>query len=480
MPFSSFKGSFRRFFLGSICVRLLRMVNIWSFFRIRIPHNFLRLTLYPLESIGTTHYREVLWMDANIRQEMALFRYSLIAPLLTETFTQRSAKEYLEEVSAKKHQTPQGLKEFAPATLKEWLRLYRRYGIDGLYPKIRSDKGKTRKLSPEAKAFITECKTNFTRRTAKSIYHELIAKGFLNSHQISLSTVQRYLSKVETLPKEDVVERRAFEFEFPNDCWQSDISVGPYITVNGRKHKTYMIAVLDDASRLIIHCEAFFTENLLALLNVFKKGVAKRGIPKKLLVDNGKVYRSGQMQFICASLGTILCFTRIFSPQSKGKIERWFRTLQDQWLNITDWSSFRSLEELNEALSIYVEQQYNQKTHSAIKEKPIDKFIRHVDRIRFVESKQQLDYIFLYRVTRTVKNDATISLDNVIFEVPFQYVGEKIHVRYDPTSFEKAYIFSEEGRMIKTITPVNKIDNTKVRRSQNVKPVDFSAFTPVN
>ncbi len=419
-------------------------------------------------------------MDAHIRQEMALFRYSLIAPLLTETFTQKSAKEYLEEVSAKKHKTPQGLKEFAPATLKEWLRLYRRHGIDGLYPKIRSDKGKTRKLSEEAKNFIMECKGNCLKRTAKSIYHELIAKGFLNSSYISLSTVQRYLSKVDVPPREDIVDRRAFEFEFPNECWQSDISVGPYITVNGRKHKTYMIAILDDASRLIIHCEAFFSENLLALLNVFKKGVAKRGIPKKLFVDNAKVYKSGQMQFICASLGTILCFARVFSPQSKGKIERWFRTLQDQWLNITDWSKFSSIEELNTALFTYVEENYNQKVHSAIKEKPMDKFIRYMDRVRFVESKQMLDYIFLYRVTRTVKNDATISLDNITFEVPLKYVGDKIHVRYDPTSLDKAYVFSEEGKMLDTITQVNKIDNAKIRRNQNVKPVDFSAFTPVD
>ena len=94
-------------------------------------------------------------MDLNLRQEIALFRYSLIAPLITETFTQKSAKEYLEQVSAKKHATPQGTtKEYAPETLKEWLRNYRKYGIDGLYPKMRSDKGQLRKLPDSAKEFI--------------------------------------------------------------------------------------------------------------------------------------------------------------------------------------------------------------------------------------------------------------------------------------------------------------------------------------
>jgi hypothetical protein len=121
------------------------------------------------------------YMDANLRQQIALFRYSLIAPLITETFTQKSAKEYLEQVSAKKHPTPQGeVKEYAPETLKEWLRNYRKYGIDGLYPKMRSDKGQLRKLTDSAKEFILSSKLASPKRSAKSIYQELIAKGYVS------------------------------------------------------------------------------------------------------------------------------------------------------------------------------------------------------------------------------------------------------------------------------------------------------------
>ena len=253
------------------------------------------------------------------------------------------------------------------------LRKYRRYGIDGLYPKGRSDKGKSRKLPDEAKDFIVNTKLSFPKRSAKAIYQELIAKGYIGYGNISLSTVQRFISKADISKiKLEPVDRRAFEFEFANDCWQSDISVGPYLTVDGKKHKTYIIAIIDDASRLIIHAEAFFFENLLALLSVFKKGIAKRGIPKKLFVDNGKVYKSNQMQFICASLGTILCYARPFSPESKGKIERWFKTLQDQWMNVIDWASFKSLEELNVSLNHYVEKDYNNTVHSSIGQVPVD------------------------------------------------------------------------------------------------------------
>lgn len=418
-------------------------------------------------------------MDESLKQKIALFRYSLIAPLVTETFAQPTAREYLEDVCSKKYDTPRGTKEeFAPETLKEWLRNYRKYGIDGLYPKGRSDKGKSRKLPDEAKEFIVSSKANFPRRSAKAIYQELIAKGYIGYTDISLSTVQRFISKADISKiKLEPVDRRCFEFEFANECWQSDISVGPYLTIDGRKHKTYIIAIIDDATRLIIHSQAFFSDNLLALLSVFKNGVAKRGIPKKLFVDNGKVYKSDQMQFVCASLGTILCYARPFSPESKGKIERWFKTLQDQWMNVIDWASFKSLDELNVSLTHYVEEDYNNRIHSAIGAKPMDKFLSHIERIRFVGSKQELDYIFLYRISRKVKNDATVSIDNLLFEVPMKYIGDRINIRYDPSSLDKAFIFSEDGKLMDTIYPVKKIDNSRIRRNENVKPMDFSCFT---
>lgn len=110
-------------------------------------------------------------MDEDLRQKVALFRYSLIAPLVTNTFSQATAKEYLQEITAKKLDTPAETNvEYSPSTIKDWLRLYRKYGIDGLYPKSRSDKGTSRRLSTEAKNFILACKSEMPKRSAKSIY----------------------------------------------------------------------------------------------------------------------------------------------------------------------------------------------------------------------------------------------------------------------------------------------------------------------
>ena len=416
-------------------------------------------------------------MDEKLRREIALFRFSLIAPILNNTYPNKTVKDYLEEICAKVYDSPLGLKkEYAPSTIKEWLRLYKTKGIDGLYPKNRSDKGESRKLKAEVKELVISLKKANPKRTAKSIYQEIIITTKVKPFELSLSTVQRYIKNLDLSTDSNIKDRRAFEFENANDCWQSDISVGPYLTINGVKHKTYIVAFLDDASRVIVSCKAFKSDNLLSVLEVFKDAVATRGVPKKVFFDNGKVYRSGQMELICASLGCALCFAEPYSPQSKGKIERWFQTLQKQWQQLIDTSSFQSIDELNKSLNEYVELNYNRAYHNGIKDKPINKFLANIDNIkRFTE--QELRNVFLYRVERKVKNDSTVSIDKEIYEVPSKYIGSKLYIRYDPTNNEEAFIFSENGERLERIVKVNKIDNSKLKRGSKKEAVDFSPFS---
>lgn len=97
--------------------------------------------------------------------------------------------------------------------------------------------------------------------------------------------------------------------------------------------------------------------------------------------------KSDQLQFICASLGTIVSYAEAFSPQSRGKIERWFQTIHNQWMNLLNWHSISSIEELNGLLYDYVKNEYHQAIHLSIKAKPIDRYISHIDRIRFALCK---------------------------------------------------------------------------------------------
>jgi transposase InsO family protein len=419
-------------------------------------------------------------MDESMQQKVALFRYALIAPILNETYTQATAKEYLESVCSKNYDVPYyGKREFSPATLKTWLLYYRKHGIDGLKPSKRSDKGNTRVLSEAAKEYITRVKMQTPEKAIISIYHELLAKGIIEAGSVSPSSIQRFvhnhnLNKAKTVPK----DRRAFSMEYPGDCWQTDISQGPYLTINGKKMRTYLTAFIDDASRAIMAASFSYEQNLISVLSVFKQAVQRRGIPKKLFMDNGKVFRSDQLQYICASLGTIVSYAAPYSAASKGKIERWFKTLQSQWLNLLDWNSIASLEELNQRLQAYIETQYHQAVHSTIKAKPLDKYMEHINRIRFIPSKQELDNIFLYRVTRKIKNDATVSISNVLFEVSAKYIGDQVQIRYDPSCLDKAYIFNDSGVCLDVVYPVDRVANSRIPRSILTKnTLDFSAFS---
>lgn len=414
-------------------------------------------------------------MDEKQRNEMALFRFSLIAPLVNGTQT-GSVKDYLERVCAKAYQVPyQGLKEFSPSTVRKWLLDYRRFGLEGLKRKSRNDKGTTRILTSKMAQAIKEVKALHPHRTATSIYFSLLTSGTLGNPPVSLSTVHRYIRKLD-LGTVSVVEKKRFCFEFTGDCWQTDTLHGPYLLINGRKKRTYLMLILDDASRLIVHGEFFLEENTQNLQLVLKKAVLKRGIPKRLFGDQGKVYVSLQLRMICASLGIILIHARPYSPSSKGKIERLFLTVRMQFLSTLDLSEIHSLEELNTRFLAYAESVYNQKPHSSLDGlSPMERYLKDQERLSFVKSAEQLEKVFLHEAVRKVKKDATISILNRVFEVPQPLIGQSIKVRFDPEDLLKAFVQTGEG--LTPVYPVRPVDNSKIIRKQNIRrEIDFATL----
>lgn len=252
--------------------------------------------------------------------------------------------------------------------------------------------------------------------------------------------------------------------EFANDCWQSDTSHGPVIKVNGQKRQAYLITMLDDASRIIAHGEFFFNDNAVNMQTVFKKAILKYGLPKRLFVDNGSSYKNDQLRLICASLGIMLIYTKAYSPESKGKIERSFRTIKDNWINGVDWNEFDSLESLNSGFNKYLTEKYMNSIHSSLEFTPRERYLKDTDKIKFIKP-EDLDNHFLHRVTRRVNNDATIQLYTNLFEVPQKYIGQKINIRYSPITLDKAYIFNKDNIATDIVYPLKKVDNSKVKRN---------------
>ena len=253
------------------------------------------------------------------REQIALFRYGLIAPLLNGQVA--SNQEYLAEVCGKVHEVPYyGRKEFTPKTIQCWLRAYRSLGFTSLKPKGRSDRGASRVISSELKDRVLALRQKHRLLSAMLFYETIVSEGILSPDKVSYHTIYRLLKAHNLLERDGkpTQERKRFAYDKINVLWQGDMSVGYYLVIGGKKFRTNLFAFLDDCSRIIPFAQFFFTEKFDSMKTVLKEALIRRGIPRMIYVDNGKVYHAGQLHLACASLGITLTHTQPYDPESKG------------------------------------------------------------------------------------------------------------------------------------------------------------------
>jgi putative transposase len=410
-------------------------------------------------------------MTEKDRENIALFRYGLIAPILNGQVT--SQKDYLAEICSQVHQVPYyGPKEFTPKTLSCWLLDYRRAGFDGLKPKRRSDRGKSRKLSRELEEHLLALRQEERGLPVSVFYDQLVDKGEILPIEVSYTTVYRLLKKHGMIGKEvtKAPERKRFAYDTVNTLWQGDMSVGPYLIVNGKKLKTYLFAFIDDCSRIVPFAQFFFSEKFDSLKAVFKEALIRRGIPKIVYVDNGRIYRSDTFHIACASLGIALTHTQPYDAASKGKIERFFGTVKTRFLPLLKLKPAASIDELNQRFWQWLEEDYHRKVHASLGMTPQDLYLSQVSRIRMVDDPTSLDPLFLKRDYRKVKHDGTISVNSLLYEVPPRFIGQRIEVRFDE---DNVYIY-EDGVSVGKAILVNFSDNALVKRDRSLSFRDMS------
>ncbi len=396
---------------------------------------------------------------------MALFRYGLISPIVNNAL-ETTQKEYLERVSAKVHDVPYyGSREFAPKTITKWLTAYRSGGFTALKPKRRSDRGQARILDEEKKEEILKLRAEMTDMSVALFYDQLVVKKILLPSDVSYSTVNRILNNHNLGAKRQRQEadRKRFAHTKVNALWQADLSHGLYIKKGRKKRKTYLFGFIDDCSRLVTAAMFLYEENLEALLKVFKNALLRRGVPRLLYVDNGKIYRSRQMNLICASLGITLLNTDPHDPQSKGKIERVFSTVKSRFFPLQKEEEMDCLDKLNQRFWHWLEVDYHRKEHSSIHMNPLDKYLSQSSSIKTIDDPKELDFIFMKRETRKVYHDSTFSLYSALYEAPPQFIGQRIDVRFDSDDMENVYIY-EDGTIAGKAKPVDFGKNAHAKR----------------
>lgn len=404
--------------------------------------------------------------------EIAHFRFSLIAPVIQNTFTEKSASAYYRRVTANPITLPDGRTfQYQPGTLEKWTSTYRKEGMDALMPQSRKDKGSTRVLTDTAIEEIFRLKEKYPRLNATQIYLRLIQDGFLPA-SVSVAAVQRFIRKQDLTSARNlnIKDRKAFEEEFFGGLWQADTCYLPHIVENGTSRRTYLMMIIDDHSRLIVGGRIFYNDNAYNFQKVLKDAVSTYGIPNKLYLDNGSSYTNAQLTLICGSIGTIELHTPVRDGASKGKVERNFRTLRNRWLNGLDTSQIHSLAEFNELLAEYI-RTHNLTIHSGIKETPMNRFLRTKDKIRYPKSMEWLEECFHNRVIRKVNNDSCISIDGAYYDAPPQFIGMKVEIRFLPGAMEDAYILYENNAY--SLQATNKVANGKTKRN-NTPVIDYS------
>lgn len=400
-------------------------------------------------------------------QDIGLFRFSIIAPIINNTHGCSSINEYIELAASKSYFYNGKNYKFSKSCIKNWYLSYKNKGFITLQKKERQDKNNSRLLTYETIDRIRELREMFPNITGTAIYKKLINEDYINQKEVSLSTVLRYIKR-NNLKSSQVcnVERKMFEMENVNDCWQADTSVGPYIKINNVKYKTYIIMFIDDKSRMIMGFDIFLNDNAINMQEVFKKAVKTYGVPKKLFVDNGGPYDNKQLSLICATLGIQLIHAKIYSPESKAKQERLFRTIKDGWMRCTDWNTFKELEDIRKSLSNFLFQNYINKEHSTTKMTPNNRWHEEYKKVKYLD-ENFVEESFLHRTFNKVRKDRTIAFKNEYYEVPFKYVGQTIEIRYNPKNLEKLYLY-EQNKMVTEISKVDKVSNSKIKRKVGI------------
>lgn len=363
--------------------------------------------------------------------------------------------------------------QFTWRTIQTWYSRYKKDGTTSVMGRARSDKGKTRKMTPEELLeAIEQVRAGFRGpHNVRAIYRACIEKGLLQRERIAPNTFCRIVKAHELVkPDAEVTSKRrlAFAKAHANQLWQADTMFGPYVQQGAGKVQSKLIAFIDDASRVCCHGEFFLAENTETLLKAFKSALYKRGLVEALYVDNGSIYSSQEISQVCQRIGCILCHTPVRDGAAKGKIERFFRSVRLDFLNRQ--LDLSSIEALNRAFTIWVEDEYHQREHGSLGMRPIDRFGIDLPRIRFLPPGDVNDELFFVEQDRTVLADNTFSLKNTRFESPRDLRNRKVQIRFDRLNFERAIVYFKGERMGEAC-PVDFVGNDRKPLKKPVTPL---------
>jgi putative transposase len=414
-------------------------------------------------------------------EQTALFRFGVLGDLVHLKPGEKAIYKQLKKKSEREYQIPFSQRtRVAAETIRDWLKSYRKAGFEGLKPKPRADLGESRAIPQEVSDQLLSLKDEHRDASVRQLIAWAQESGKVpEGVALKATTVHRLLSRHGLMeldrPAADK-DRRRFAFQKAGELWMSDVMHGPAVAVGNQKRKTYLIAFIDDATRVVPYAAFAHSESTAAFLPVLKQAVLRRGVPLRLFVDNGAAFRSQHLSLVCAKLGIALIHARPYQPQSKGKMERFFRTVRMQLIPTLVSADLASSEALNRRLWTYVETEYHRAPHKGLDgDAPLDRWGKVGDEVRFLDG--DLDDLFLAEAQRKVHSDRVVSLHGIAYEVDASLVGQTVTLRYDPTLKGRAIQVRSGGKQW-TAKVVDAYGNCFVKRDHVTR--SLNAATPAD
>ena len=382
-------------------------------------------------------------------------RYETIAPLLNENldeFERRRLRAQILESS--------GISE---RSLRRHIQYYKENGYKSLVDIPRSDKGCLREVPEVAIEEAVKLRQELPSRSVRRIIEILEGEKLVKPGEVSRTSLNRHLIQrgygAAQLRAAGKVAKPSSRFERKqrNSLWQTDIKVGKSVIRNGVKKKTYLLTLIDDKTRMIMHAEFYDNQRLPILEDCFRKALLKFGKPSDVLVDNGKIFVSKWFKLACARLRIRHIAAKPYAAQTKGKCEKYHQNV-DTFLSEFMLEPVQTLSELNRKFAIWLDEGYIHDPHDALKleerdpqtgellskreRTPYQAYTEDPAKIRYVTSLECRD-AFLWEEQRVVDKSGCIKLAGVVFDVGVALIKRHVDVRYDPFDISVVEIWHE-------------------------------------
>jgi transposase InsO family protein len=414
-------------------------------------------------------------MNKELAERIALFRFGVIAPLVDRHLSRGERERIITQIISATWQIPGSSRSsIGRSTVEKWLYRYLKSGadIESLKPQQRSDKGNCRSMDSETEAALVALKQEFRGYSLQALLQVARQRAIIGTRfRASKQSIYRLFARHGLGGSiSHPVDRRKFEAELPNDLWQSDCMHGPKVTVEGTMRKTYLFAIIDDHSRLIPHAQFYLHENIECFRDCLIQALEKRGLPRRLYVDNGSAFRTHQLRYGCARLGIALLHSQPGVPEGRGKIERLFRTVRSQLMPVLTTAT--TLDELNAGLTRWIDEDYQQRKHSSTSQTPLERYLTHLHALR--AAPNDLRDHFRIPARRKVDKDRSVSLNGRLYEAPTGLIGQWVTLLYHKHDMNRVEVIFDECSL-GFLIPLDTGINSRVRRTANL---DIELFPP--